>query len=65
MMDFTKEMVLELENMIRNDEVEAGLVNEIIDGLRNGTKSLEDFYTASAPHRLLEVLDEVSERIKR
>ncbi len=51
--------------MVRNDEVEAGLVNEIIDGLRNGTKSLEDFYTASAPHRLLEVLDEVSERIKR
>ncbi|OCA90563.1 hypothetical protein A8F94_01385 [Bacillus sp. FJAT-27225] len=67
-MDFSKEMALELENMIRAGEVDHDIADDIsaaVLGLRNGTKFLDDFYRASTPHKVLEVFDEVSQRVKR
>jgi hypothetical protein len=67
-MDRVNEMAVELESMVNAGEVDGDIVDEIttmVQELREGKKSLNEYYRASTPHKILAVLDEVNQRVKR
>nr|WP_263326711.1 hypothetical protein [Neobacillus sp. Marseille-Q6967] len=67
-MDWNNQMAAELEKMMAAGEVDQDVMDEvtsIVDGLKQGQQDLNDFYRASTPHKLLEILDEVNQRVKR
>lgn len=67
-MDRTNQMAVELENMISGGEIDGDVVDEvtsIVQDLREGKRELNDFYRGSTPQKLLEILDEVNQRVKR
>ncbi|MET3699574.1 hypothetical protein SAMN05877753_11246 [Bacillus oleivorans] len=67
-MDRTIQMANELERMIEAGEIDKDVIDEItsvIQDLRDGKRALNEFYQASAPQKLLDILDEVNQRVKR
>lgn len=67
-MDRTAQMANELEQMIERGEVDRDMKDEVtsvILDMRAGTHTLDQLYGASTPHKLLEILDEVNQRVKR
>jgi hypothetical protein len=66
--DRTNQMASELESMIEGGEVDGDVIDElttIIKGLREGNRTLNDYYQASTPHKLLDIFDTVNQRVKR
>jgi uncharacterized membrane protein len=67
-LNWTSQMANELEKMISDDEIDNDFMDEImsvVHDLREGNKALIDFYRPSSPQKLLDVLDEVNQRVKR
>jgi hypothetical protein len=67
-MDTTSQMVHELKQMMDSGEVEEKVKKEIhaiIQGLESGEQHLNDYYGGSTPGKVLAILDEVNQRIKR
>ena len=67
-MDRTAQMASELESMMEAGEIDQDMADEIvsiIQELREGNRTLNEFYGASTSPQLLEVLDEVNQRVKR
>ncbi|KKI90383.1 hypothetical protein WQ54_20695 [Bacillus sp. SA1-12] len=67
-MDRTTQMANELEKMIERGEIAPDVtdeVTEIVQGLKKGKQTIEEFYGASTPQKLLSILDVVNERVKR
>ncbi|WP_243354200.1 hypothetical protein [Bacillus litorisediminis] len=67
-MDRTLQMASELESMIKAGEIEEDVVDDItsvIQDLRDGKRTLNGFYRASTSEKLLDILDEVNQRVKR
>ncbi|TCN25991.1 hypothetical protein [Mesobacillus foraminis] len=67
-MDRTNQMARELENMLSAGEIDTDIKDEIksvVDDLKTGSKTLNDFYSASTPHKLLTIFDIVNQRVKR
>ncbi|HWO78270.1 MAG TPA: hypothetical protein VNM69_20590 [Bacillus sp. (in: firmicutes)] len=67
-MDRTLQMASELESMIKAGEIEEDVVDDItsvIQDLRDGKRTLNEFYRASTSEKLLDILDEVNQRVKR
>ncbi|HZG72425.1 MAG TPA: hypothetical protein VEY51_12890 [Chondromyces sp.] len=67
-MDRTIQMASELESMIEAGEVDTDVVDEIssiVQELKDGNRTLNEFYRASTPQKLLDILDTVNQRVKR
>jgi predicted metal-dependent enzyme (double-stranded beta helix superfamily) len=67
-MDRTNQMARELESMLTAGEIDTDIMDEIqsmVDDLKKGKKTLNEFYSASTPHKLLNILDVVNQRVKR
>ena len=67
-MDRTVQMANELENMIEAGEIDGDVVDDItsvVKDLREGKRTLNEFYRASTPQKLLDIFDEVNQRVKR
>jgi predicted metal-dependent enzyme (double-stranded beta helix superfamily) len=66
-MDRTNQMARELENMLSAGEIDTDIneIKSVVDDLKTGSKTLNDFYSASTPHKLLTVFDIVNQRVKR
>ena len=67
-MDRTIQMASELESMIEAGEIDKDVVDEItsvVQDLRDGKRTLNEFYQASTPQKLLDIFDVVNQRVKR
>lgn len=67
-MDHTSQMANELENMLAAGEIDSDITDEIqsvINQLKEGKKTLNEFYSGGTPRKLLNVFDVVNQRIKR
>jgi hypothetical protein len=67
-MDRTNQMAFELEHMIKTGEIDEDVVDEItsiVQDLKEGKRTLNEFYRPSTPQKLLDIFDEVNQRIKR
>ncbi|WP_409300154.1 hypothetical protein [Peribacillus sp. SCS-155] len=67
-MDRSKQIAAELYNMIEAGDVQDDIIDEIVsmaNALSQGSGMVEDYYRASTPRKILEVFDEVNQRVKR
>lgn len=67
-MDRTIQMASELESMLEAGEIDEDVVDEItsvVQDLRVGKRTLNEFYRASTPQKLLDIFDVVNQRVKR
>ena len=64
-MDRTIQMASELESMIEAGEIDKDVVDEIVQDLREGKRTLNEFYRASTTQKLLDIFDVVNQRVKR
>jgi hypothetical protein len=67
-MEWKNQMAAELKNMIEAREVDSDIVDAVSNmaqELREGRKNLNDYYRTSTPQKILDVLDEVNQRVKR
>ncbi|KKK37733.1 hypothetical protein WQ57_12295 [Mesobacillus campisalis] len=67
-MDIASQMAAELKQMIQAGEIQEDITDElqaIIQGLESGKRQMNDYYGASTSGKVLQVLDEVNQRIKK
>lgn len=67
-MEYIRQLGMELENMLTNGEVDRDVTEEvasIASKLQEGKARLEDYYRSSTSQKVLSILDEGNQRIKR
>lgn len=67
-MERSLQMAMELENMLTAGEIDHEILDEvsiIVKELKNGKHTLNEYYRASTSHKLLEIFDEVNQKVKR